>query len=221
VRGSQLASEAAERILAAYKAPYAVVTVDVADPLWWTVELGDIVTLSHALIPTLSNGISFVTVGRGITALPARVMSITHQYPKSATHSKSSRGSAVLMVGNISEVGTGPISPSAYCSSIVTDTCTITDRYGGDEEAEFVAGDLVNLRSYDGSTVVAATIDEVNANEIILSSAPAISAPFLIEPREYSAALQDAQRTTAFGAAGDTRNLDKPSAGTDPPKRYR
>jgi hypothetical protein len=223
VRGSQLASEAAERILAAYKAPYAVVTVDVADPLWWTVELGDIVTLSHALIPTLSNGISFVTVGRGITALPARVMSITHQYPKSATHSKNSRGSAVLMVGNISEVGTGPIAPSVYVSSNVAEVCTITARYGGSEVGDFAGGDLVHVRTYDGSTIEDHTIDDLDtgAGTITLADTPVISAPFIIEYQDYAVGLQDAQRTKAFGAAGDTRVLDKPRGGTDPLKRFR
>ncbi|MHC4647039.1 MAG: hypothetical protein ACYTBJ_16210 [Planctomycetota bacterium] len=219
IKDIAVARDAMKRIQDAYKSPYAIIDVDVTAPEWWSVKLGDVVTLTNDVVPTVSNGLAFVTPGRGITALPARVMHIEHNYPKRDARNMSRRGHAKLMIANISDAQATTWSPSAYCSARSGATCTITARYGGDEGAEFKTDDLVNLRTYDGSTIEQAEVSTAAAGSIVLKATPVIAAPFLIEPRSYATALQAAQRRTAYGTDG-SHQLDDP-AGAALPKVYR
>jgi hypothetical protein len=217
----------ADALQAAFASPYALVDVVISNPLWWTVEIGDIVTLSNEVVPTISNGLSVPSPGRGVTGLTARVWALTKKFPKRGMGARrgTDAGTATLLIPNVSDLPGTRWSPAIEVLSvdgtglILTCAANSYSPSGGTADAsQLDTNDLIRLRSFDGTTVESRTVSGVSGNDVTINSATALTAPFLIESDSYKSALQSTQQLDAYQSDNDGL-LDKPG-GTDLARRY-
>jgi hypothetical protein len=219
-------SDGCRQMLGAYSRPYAVVDVEVSTPLWYTVDVGDIVTLTHEKVPTFSSGNATVTVGRGVTSQVGRVVSTERYYPRDGRGTV--RGKATLIFGGTSDAQPANWCPAARCTSRSGAILTVDEHRFSSEldtktDAKYFPNTAkVRLRTFDGSTTESATVSSTTNTTIVLTGAPltVTTPPFIVEFDDFdTSGLLDSQKAHSYGC-GDDFDLDDSAAVAQPPRRY-
>lgn len=209
--------ELAQILSANYGVPFLVIGLTVALPEdAWTLDVGDIVSITHPLI------LQRAAASRGVTALLGRVFSISRRY----------RGGGAA--GHITVVAQedgrrfGGYAPSALVNAVGGSALilTVDDNYdslsGTKDVTRFAAGDKVRLYNPGNeSAAESRTIDSTSvsgsadSSTITLTVATGLSVPIVVEPSAYNTSgMPDSQRVYVYLSDNDGQ-IDKASGADD------
>lgn len=198
-------------LAASFGAPYQKLTVVIGKPSSvWPVQLGDTRALTHEWVPSLDSAT------RGVSGLAVRVFGKEDRLRDVSP--RGSFGSLTVMSAPAGE--RLPVwAPCAYVTALYDSNtrlrCTANyySKSGDAADASHFAGDYA-VRLYklgDESSAETRFVDSVSGNDITITSATALSAPFVVEFGAYDS-IETAQAGYAYMADGSTELIDD---GTD------
>ena len=183
----------------------------------WLTEIGDLVEISHDILPKM------LSVGWGQTSLRGIVYSVCPQYR--SLSEDTARGILRILCAGYSGQRFGYFAPSVRVNAIDGSATVLTcdDHYWSheddDKDVEYYAASY-RVRLYnpgnEGSaetrTILGVTLSGTpDASQIRLTAATALSVPIIVEFAGYSDASYQAAQYTFVHMSDDDRKLDKAS----------